>query len=136
MKDTVLKEKYTEVINDHIQKGYARKAPPNEIPDDKDVTWYLHHHPVTDIHKLDKVRVVFDCAAKYNGYSLNDALMAGPPLMNTVTRVLIRFRKKKIALMGDVESMFHQVKVDPAHINALRFLWWENGDMRKEPEPY
>ena len=89
---------------------------------------------MTNVHKPDKVRVVFDCAAKYNGVSLNDVLMAGPPLMNTLTGVLIRFRKEKIALMGDVESIFHQVKVDPVHINALRFLWWENGDMRNEPE--
>ena len=134
MKDTVLKERYTKVINDYLKKGYARKVPQNEITNNKDITWYLPHHPVTNVHKPDKVRVVFDCAAKYNGVSLNDALMAGPPLMNTLTGVLIRFRKEKIALMGDVESMFHQVKVDPVHINALRFLWWENGDMRNEPE--
>ena len=29
--------------------------------------------------------------------------------------------------------MFHQVKVEPAHTNALRFLWWESGDLNEEP---
>ena len=69
------------------------------------------------------MRVVFDCAARYNGRSLNDALMSGPPLMNTLVGVLIRFREERIALVGDIEAMFHQVRMDPVHADALRFLW-------------
>ena len=91
----------------------------------------LYHH--TLLHKPDKVRIVFDCAAKYNGLSLNDALMKGPHLMNNLTGVLTRFREKEIALVADVEAMFHQVRVDPMHTNALRFLWWENGNVNQEP---
>ena len=53
--------------------------------------------------------------------------------MNNLIGVLIRFHKERIALVADVEAMFHQVRVDPKHANALRFLWWENGDLSKEP---
>ena len=35
--------------------------------------------------------------------------------------------------MCDVDGMFHQVYVTPEYQNFLRFLWWENGDMEKEP---
>ena len=34
--------------------------------------------------------------------------------------------------MADVEKMFHQVKVQPSDCDALRFLWWEEGDLTKE----
>ena len=38
--------------------------------------------------------------------------------------------------MGDIEAMFYQVKVTPAHRNVLRFLWWPENDTSKEPESY
>ena len=82
------------------------------------------------------MRVVFDCAARYNGRSLNDALMSGPPLMNTLVGVLIRFREERIALVGDIEAMFHQVRMDPVHADALRFLWWKDGKLNEEPLIY
>ena len=33
--------------------------------------------------------------------------------------------------MADVEKMFQQVKVEPIDCDALRFLWWEEGDLTK-----
>ena len=132
LKDKELKLKYVEVVNSYLTKGYARKIPPSSLNDCQEPIWYLPHHPVTNVHKPGKVRVVFDCAAKYNGFSLNNALMKGPQFMNNLIGVLIRFRKERIALVADVESMFHQVRVDPKHANVLRFLWWENGDLSKK----
>ena len=75
-----------------------------------DPIWYLPHHPVTNVHKPKKVRVVFDSAAKCNELSLNDTLVKGATIMNSLIGVLIRFRKNRIALVADVEAMFHQVK--------------------------
>ena len=107
--------------------------PQSELSISKQPTWYLPHHPVTNVNKPGKVRVNYDYAAKYNEMSLSDALMKGPHLMNSLTGVLSRFRMERIAMVDDVEAMFYQIKVDPSHINALRFLWWENGDLSKEP---
>ena len=82
------------------------------------------------------MRIVIDCAAKQAGISLNDALMSGPDLMNSLLGVLIRFRKNPIALVADIESMFHQVFVHPSHCNVLRFLWWPLGNSKVEPVPH
>ena len=60
---------------------------------------------------------------------LNDALMQGPHLTNDLVGVLIRFRKELIAVAGDIRAMFHQVKVCPKDVNALRFLWWPKGNL-------
>ena len=83
----------------------------------------------TNPHKPDKVRAVFDCAAKYKGTSLNDNLIRGPDLMNSLIGVLMRFRKERVALVANVEAMFHQVFVKPSHLDSLRFLWWPNGEI-------
>ena len=74
-RDNELRTKYTEVMNSYLSKGYARIVPQPELSISKQLTWYLPHHPATNVNKPGKVRVVYDCATKYNGMSLNDALM-------------------------------------------------------------
>ena len=135
LKDAELFSKYSNTIDSYIEKGYARRVPTEQL-DSKEKVWYLPHHPVYHPHKPNKVRIVFDCAAKQAGISLNDALMSGPDLINSLLGVLIRFRKNPIALVADIESMFHQVFVHPSHCNALRFLWWPQGNLKVEPVPH
>lgn len=66
-------------------------------------TWYLPHFPVIHPQKPEKPRLVFEPAAKINGISLNDRLLKGPELLNSVVRVLLTFRERKIALCGDIK---------------------------------
>ena len=81
-------------------------------------------------------RVAFDCAAQYNGKSLNSELLQGPDLTNNLVGVLTRFRKELVALMADVKSMFHQVQVSPKDCHAFRFLWWPRNDLDSDPAEY
>ena len=90
--------------------------------------WYLPHHPVMNPKKPEKLEVVFDCGAKYMGTCLNDAFMQGPNLTS--------FRRERIAVTADVRAMFNQVRVDPKKLNALRFLWWPNEDLQRNPVEY
>ncbi|XP_063967618.1 uncharacterized protein LOC129271341 [Lytechinus pictus] len=137
-KDSNLAVKYTETVQGYIEKGYAEKVPrqKKEANLQTSCIWYLPHHPVVHPHKPDKVRVVFDCAAKYRGTSLNDTLLQGPDHTNSLVGVLLRFREEPVAVVGDVEAMFHQVKVPKKDCDALRFLWWENGNLATEPVEY
>ena len=139
-----MRKQYRAVIEDYLEKGYASKVADettNQQPSTGQITtaerrWYLPHHPVINPQKPGKVRVVFDCAAKYKNTSLNDQLLQGPDLTNKLIGVLLRFRQERIALTSDVEAMFHQVRVDPKDCNALRFLWWPDADFTKPPEEY
>lgn len=79
---------------------------------------------------------MFDCSAKYEGTALNDHLLTGPDLTNGLTGVLCRFRKHPIAVICDVEKMFHRFHVNREDRDYLRFLWWENGDTSSEPKEY
>nr|XP_039265634.1 uncharacterized protein LOC120341224 [Styela clava] len=133
-KNDDLREKYTEKMQEYITKGFAKKLSQEEdIP--AGPVWYLCHHPVCTANKP-KVRIVFDCAAIYKGVSLNDTLMPGPDLVSSLIGVLTQFRKGRIALVADIEAMFHQIKVKKEDCNALRFLWWPNGDILKKAELY
>ena len=38
--------------------------------------------------------------------------------------------------MCDIEGMSHQVKVKEEYRDLLRFLWWEEGNLTKEPKGY
>lgn len=60
----------------------------------------------------------------------------GPDLTNTLVGVLTRFRQEKIAFMSDIEALFYQVRVRPSDCDYLRFLWWADGDLNKDPEEH
>ena len=88
--------------------------------------------------KPNKVRVVFDCAARFRNTSLNDQLLQGPDLTNSLVRVLLRFRQERIGISADIEKMFHQVRVSPqdTHAFSFSFLWWPGGDFSRKPEDH
>ena len=111
--------------------GYAEVVPEDEIDNDRR-KWFIPHHPVINSKKPEKLRVVYDSAAKSCGKSLNDFLMKGPDLMNSLVGVLLRFRKGRIAIVADIEAIFYQVRVSPHDLDAMRFLWWPRGNLEEE----
>lgn len=67
---------------------------------------------------------------QFNNVSLNDVLLKGPDITNNLQGILLRFRREEIAVIGEVEQMFHNFKVKIDHRNYLRFLWHpENLDL-------
>ena len=134
-KDNIPKPMDTKTMTDLLDKGYAEKVNENEIHRSDGYVWYLPHHPVMHPRKPDKVRIVFDCAAKYHGVCLNDVVFKGPDLTNKLVGVLLRFRQEPLAFMADIEGMFHQVHVHPHDRDSLRFLW-ENNHMEKNTVEY
>ena len=80
--------------------------------------------------------MVFDCAAQYNGVSLNDYLLQGPDFMNDLLGILCRFHQESVAFMTDIKSMFHQFVVAEERRDLLRFLWCLDGDPSKEVVEY
>ena len=118
-------------IEKYIEKGYARKLSPLEASIHTAQTWYLPHHPVFNVNKPGKVRVVFDAASKFKGVSLNSMLNTGPDLANKLIGVLLRFRNFPFTLVADIEGMFHQVQVAEKDRDSLRFLWVESETSEK-----
>ncbi|XP_067676252.1 uncharacterized protein [Haliotis asinina] len=118
-KDKNLSGKYQDGIRDLLEKGYAEKLPDDEIITRDRPVCYIPHHAVVTPQKPDKLRIVFDCSSQCEGTSLNKEVLQGPDLTNKLIGVLLRFRQHKVAFMGDIEAMFHQVKVSDKHKDAL-----------------
>ena len=118
-----------------LSKGYAIEVPQSKVGRQDGKVWYLPHLPVVNPNK-EKPRIVFDCAAQHRGVSLNSKVLQGPDLTNKLVGVLTRFRLHQIALMADVEAMFHQVRVKTDDQDALRFLWWPQGKRSEAPQVY
>lgn len=86
---------------------------------------YLPHHPVIkESSSTTKIRPVYDASCKTsNGNSLNSQLLVGPTIQIDLFSLLIRWRKGKIAISGDIEQMYRQVWVYPEDSEYQRILW-------------
>ena len=81
-RDENFHRKYRELMENLIQKGYARKMTEEEMVRRSQRTWYLPHHGVFHPQKQGKIRVVFDAASLHDGVSLNNQLLQGPGKVN------------------------------------------------------
>jgi len=131
LKDSKYKEDYVKFMNEVLSRGDAEEAP--VLAQEEGVKWYIPHHGVYH-PKKNKIRVEFDCSARFKGTSLNDHLLSGPDLTNNLVGVLCGFRRYPYAIFCDVEKMFHQFIEHENDQDYLRFLWWPNGDVKKEPK--
>ena len=113
-------------MEDMIGNGYAEKC---KIEGTDCRCWYLPHHGVYQLQKPGKIRVVFDCSAQYANMPINTELMSGPELANQAVGLLLKFRKKHVAFMTDIKSMFYQVLVPPHQRSLLHYLRWEENNL-------
>lgn len=113
--------------------GHAELAPPLG---ENEEHWYLPTFGVYHPKKTNKIRVVSDSGAQQDGLSLNDVLLTGPDLNNTLLGVLIRLRKEAIAFTADIEQMFYCFLMREEDRNFLRFLWCLDNDISKDVVDY
>ena len=119
-------EEYDSVITEQIKSGVIEKT------SDEDESVTVHYIPhlavIRKEAKTTKLRVVYDASAKSNktSVSLNECLLKGPSLNPLLFYILLRFREKRTALVGDIEKAFLSVEVNEADRNFFRFLWLEN----------
>ncbi|KAM7373874.1 hypothetical protein PAMP_006564 [Pampus punctatissimus] len=128
-----MQKQYVAFMEKIIASGHAEVALP--LKEDEEC-WFLPSFGVYHPQKLNQIRVVFDSSAQYSGVSLNDVLLTGPDLNNSLLGVLLRFRKEGVAILADIQQMFHCFLVHENHCNFLRFLWHEDNDVSKAVVDY
>ena len=128
-----MKEQFVAFMKKIFDNDHAELAPPLK---DGEECWYLPTFGVYHPQKPNQIRVVFDSSAQHDGISLNNVLLTGPDLNNSLLGVLLRFRKEPVAITADIQQMFHCFIVREDHRNYLRFLWYRDNDTSKDIVEY
>jgi len=118
-----LKSEYIKFMDEYQKLGHMEQIQQNEICT-RDC-YYLPHHAVFKTNNTTgKLRVVFDGSTKTSStFSLNDALLIGPPIQRDLFSVCARFRLHPFTFTADLEKMFRQIWVYEPHQEFQRILW-------------
>jgi hypothetical protein len=114
---------YHRIIIEQESRGFIERI----HNDDVTTGHYLPHRAVEKDSITTPIRIVYDCSAKVNNEpSLNDCLEKGPPLLNELVGILIRFRLHPVAFVSDIEKAFLNVGLDENDRDFTKFFWIEN----------
>lgn len=113
---------YNNIITDQEARGFIEKVPPNCQSTN---AHYLPHHPVKKDSTTTPIRIVYDCSCRQSKTqaSLNDCLLVGPPFLNDLCSIILRFRNHTFAFATDIEKAFLHVKLHESDQDSARFLW-------------
>ena len=99
-----MKVHFTEFMQKMLDNEHAEYVPALKEGTE---CWYLPTFGVYHPQKPDQIRVVFDSSAQYDGISLNEVLLSGPDLNNSLIGVLLRSRRQPVAVTADIRQMFY-----------------------------
>ncbi|XP_053685744.1 uncharacterized protein LOC128735279 [Sabethes cyaneus] len=113
-------------ISQYIQAEHTSYIAPAKDPEK--IIYLPHQGVLKEDSSTTKLLVVFNASQKStNGLALNDILMTGPVVQDTLYNILLNFRTHCIALTGDIEKMYLQIKVTSEDSKLIRMLWQEPG---------
>ena len=118
-------------VAEFVQAGHAEVMTPEMLAQEPDGP--IRYLSVQAVFKDggDKCRPVFDASERTrDGKSLNNQLLPGPPVMNDLVEVMLRFRARPVAVVGDIRGMFLAIKLSEGK-DSHRFLWSSLEDVPK-----
>lgn len=112
---------YDNIIQEQEKRGFIERINDHSTNN----AHYLPHRPVKKEFITTPIRIVYDCSCREhaNSPSLNDCLMVGPPFLNNLCAILLRFRDHSYALSMDIAKAFLHVQLHNDDRNFTRFLW-------------
>ncbi|XP_062557220.1 uncharacterized protein LOC134222088 [Armigeres subalbatus] len=123
-KDPELRRRVNEQIESYERKQYIRKTSELEMASvNAQQIWYLPLGVVINQKKPNKIRMVWDAAAKSGGVCFNDMLLKGPDLLVSLVDVLLRFRQGNVAVCSDIREMFLRILIRDEDRWSQCFLW-------------
>ena len=127
---------YNAQMQEMCNLNFARKLSDEEAKSYQGPVHYISHHgvarPESDSTPL---RIVFNTSASYQGHALNEYWMKGPDLLNDLFGVLLRFRERQCALIGDLSKMYHRILIPESDQHVHRYLW-RDMETNREPDAY
>ena len=100
---------------------FCRKSTKEEIKNYKGPVHYIPHNAIVRPEKKSTpVRMVFNSSSVFE---LNDYSMNGLNMLNNLFGVVLRFREKEVALVGDISKVYHRVLI-PTHDQHVHCVLW------------
>ena len=114
-------ERYNDIIQTQLSQGIVERA--DEVVKDGREFYISHKAVVHENAESTKIRIVYDASARANArvLSLNECLEIDSPLQNQLWNVLILNRFYPVAIAGDLNHAFLQIRVRREDRDALRF---------------
>ncbi|XP_077949972.1 uncharacterized protein LOC144389412 [Gasterosteus aculeatus] len=126
-REPVWKVAYGVQIREMVSRGAAIKLTEEEIKRWDGPIWYISHLVAPNPHSSSTpVRIVWNSSQEFKGLSLNNLLHKGPDVLNPIRGVLLRFRSRLYAALGDVKKMYNSVWLKDEEVHLHRFLWRDN----------
>ena len=115
---------YNSIIEEQESRGFIERVSSNTSTSVR----YIPHYPVRKESLTTLTCIVYDCSCKQSpdSPSLNDCLNPGPPFLNDLCAILVRFRQHNIAFSSDIEKAFLHAYLDKADRDFTCFLWLSN----------
>ena len=66
---------------------------------------------------------------------MNDYWIKGPDLLNSLFRVILRFRENAVAICGDISKVYHRNLIPERDQHVHCFLW-RNMETNRDPDVY
>lgn len=93
---------YTAQVHEMVERGSAKKLSKEMTESWKGPVWYVSHLVAPNPHSVTTpVRLVWNSSQQFKGVSMNDLLLKGPDVLNSIRAVLLRFRSGVHAAIGD-----------------------------------
>ncbi|KAK0131551.1 putative nuclease HARBI1 [Merluccius polli] len=125
-----LVQTYTKEIDKLVQAGYVVKLTTEQISNSLE-SWYIPH-PIVEHNGNGNGKHRKTQHISYQGQALNDQLLPGPILGPSLLGMLLRLQEHKVAISGNIKSMFHQIRLLSEDRPLLKFLWC---DLKREDPP-
>ena len=113
-----------------IERGTLSAVSQQEIENWPGAVNYVMHHGVENpASNSTPLRIVSNSALVNNicGKSLNQILMKGPNCLNSLIKVLLKFRSYEIALLYDLSKAYHHLHTGPVE-KFTRLVVWRDCD--------
>ncbi|XP_046391650.1 uncharacterized protein LOC124159777 [Ischnura elegans] len=127
------KDLYVNFMQDYLDSGHMTPCTYSALNFSH---YFIPHHGVLKKHDpTKKLRVVFDASSRTsNNVSLNDILLSGPKLQNSIFDVILHFRRHAIVFSCDITQMFRNIMLHPDD-QPFQLIYWRS--QPSEPlQPY
>ena len=114
---------YDSILKEQLERGFIELVP--DPSKGGGAAHYIPHHPVKKDSTTTPVRIVYDCSCQQSSEhpSLNDCLVAGPPLLADLCAIILRFRMHQYGISTDIEKAFLHITLKERDRDFTRFLW-------------